>query len=310
MSGGVAKTFLGKIGTGIIKGLLKQARLRGLNKYRFSATVRTQASLERLKEDFKLEHHLVDCDSDSANARVAWQADLVINACGAQHVGPVLHSIAQPSVHCNLETMQQRLLRCKMSLAVTSLSDFDTLRSKYRRVHLPTADRIVPSLGCSDGQSVTLFVSDSGKRPTMTGSVAFDELFLALGTVHYVPRRSLAQAASLRAFCNSLSLVQMECLSDSAVTQGMSREAAVKLITAALHETGSLLSGGKSTDELKNQQAVLKNTILRCVLALAPIREPMATQARSVYEDMQKRLGTYSEKFCRNGLHDTEALEW
>lgn len=182
---------------------------------------------------------------------------------------------------------------------LTGLRDGLLNKCTYGTQLAPVGLTISP--GARLGHSVTFIQKDpySLRSPDIQHVAAFKELLEEVGTVFNFDEERRRGAEALKAFCNALSLVEIDTISDAAVGKGLPREEAVKLIIAALSETGALLTDGVTANAIKDRDDTTKQLRFATMSAIKRTQGPISTIARIVQENKVDLL----HKWEFEGLH-------
>ncbi|KAI4093618.1 MAG: hypothetical protein L6R37_007364 [Teloschistes peruensis] len=253
----------GFMGNAILQGLLKRTQNAGKQpQIKYTAWVRSQSSLERLRHELGEACEQVNCVAGGDVLEIIKPADAIILGFPPG----VLKSVSQlPGVHGALEGKLIISLLAGVSIdqLVTAfgrgLGHEDEPKSHYLRV--------IPSIGAKINDSVTLIAEakTAGSKEQQVTAWIFEQL----GQVQWFSESLMNEATAVGAACNALMMVAVDAIVDTSVAEGLSRSAALKLATSSLRSaSGLMLNGGMTPESLKEAMSSPKGITINSVLEL------------------------------------------
>lgn len=258
------------MGTALLKGWLRDEDSR--KNFSFSACVRTQASLERLRSTFNQQQnqHITLNRGDSAATAMATTADIIILGCAPTEYDNLLQIPNMP------EILQSRLV-ISLLAGVTYERLTAGLHAHGAKQANPRFARIMPTLGAQNGDSVSLLATTTNDD-TPEYFAPITQLFRRLGTVTAVPEHLFAEATALEATCHALTIVAAETLADAGAAGGLPRELAAGIVARCWRSSGGLLKAGMSTAGMKEAMAIPGGITVNTVLKLEREARPAVAE--------------------------------
>lgn len=254
------------MGTALLKGWLRNESPDGdHDELKFSACVRSQASLERLEKQFYSAIQKQCCSfakGDSAAARMAAEADVVILGCAPSDYDAVLRIEGMP------QTLETRIVVSLLAgVSYQQLIDGLLSRGAKSGDSLRLA-RVLPTLGARIGDSVSLLAGLPQTEYPPDHTSAITSLFGRIGSVDVVPENLFAETTALGATCHALTIVAADTLADASAADGIPRNLALNIVARCLQSANGLLDSGMTTAELKDAMAIPTGITINTVLQL------------------------------------------
>ena len=248
------------MGTAIVKGLLNKTRQGGTPTVKYTAWVRSQTSLERLRRALGEDEKRVNCVGGGDVVDAMTPADVIILGFPPGALGDVFATEGLVDA-----------LRGKLIVSLLAGVSYDQLAQAVRFAmkagpshHLL---RVIPSIGAKINDSVTLIAETAHAGQEQQKVTAW--IFEQLGQSQWLPESLMDEATAAGAACNALTMVAVDAIVDASVAEGIPREAAMKLAAASLRSSsGLLLTGGMTPESLKESMSVPKGITINAVLEL------------------------------------------
>ena len=248
------------MGTAILKGLLNKTKPDGNPSLKYTAWVRSQASLERLHHALGEEKKQVNCVGGGDFVDVMMPADVVILGFPPGKLNAVFGA---PGL---VDALRGKLIISL--LAGVSYGQLETILQSHTKEDLyHHILRVIPSIGAKINDSVTLIAETlhAGHRQQRVTAWIFEQL----GQLQWLPESLMNEATAAGAACNALTMVAIDAIVDASVAEGIPRSAAMKLAAASLRSSsGLLLAGGMTPESLKESMSVPKGITINAVLEL------------------------------------------
>lgn len=272
------------MGTAILSGLLSDSR-GGRPKYRYSACVRSVASLERLKRDLSDDLDQVEVGSGADFAtQTARGADVIVLGFAP---GDLRKIFATPGLIDELEgkTVVSLLAGVSYAQLTSAVVDNGGVKDSCNLV------RTLPSLGAKVGKSVTLVAvpEDGFSREDSIAQV--ESLFERVGSVVRVPEPIMAEATALGAACHALSIVAIDTMADASAADGLPRDTALMILQHCFKSASSLMLSGMTPEQMKNAMAIPKGITINSILDLETEARPAMAKSLRQAVDYTKNMG-------------------
>ena len=252
---------VGFIGTAILQGLLNGTRQGGNPSVKYTAWVRSQASVERLEHVLGEDRKHVNCVAGGDVVETLKPADVIILGF---HPG---------DLNAVFDTTKGLVaaLRGKLIISLLASVSYDQLAKAlhFDMMAKPTYHvlRVIPSIGAKINDSVTLIAETAyaGQEQQKVTAWIFDQL----GQSQWLPESLMNDATAATAACNALIMVAVDAVVDASVAEGIPRGAALKLAAASLRSSsGLLLGGGMTPESLKEAMSSPKGITINSVTEL------------------------------------------
>ena len=169
---------------------------------------------------------------------------------------------------------------------VSQILDMLTARrtpSGYAKSEDFTVARVIPTLGVTRGDSVTLSAEPSG--PTVIERYRLAEDVLShVGSVIRVEENLMSSATAIGAVVHALAIVAVDSVTDASVAAGMPRDVATAIASESLRSCSGLLSGKDCMipEQLKAAMSTPGGITLNAVVNLdAGVRSGIATAVKA-----------------------------
>ena len=254
----------GFMGTAILKGLLNKTRPDGNPSLKYTAWVRSQASLERLHHALGEDQKQVNCVGGGDVVDIIKPADVVILGFPPGELNAVFGTTGL------VDALRGKLI--VSLLAGVSYGQLETIlqsdtKKDHHHHHHHHMLRVIPSIGAKINDSVTLIAETSHAGHEQQKVTAW--IFEQLGQLQWLPESLMNEATAAGAACNALTMVAVDAIVDASVAEGIPRSAATKLAAACLRSSSGLLLAGDMTPEsLKESMSVPKGITINSVLEL------------------------------------------
>nr|POF01391.1 pyrroline-5-carboxylate reductase [Quercus suber] len=233
------------------------------NKFTFSACVRSQDSLRRLKEQIqKIPNASCNLGSgDEEAVRMANTADIILLGCGPTDLDAVLRINGMVNS-----------LRGKIVISLLAGVSYKKLRTlwianKGEEGHIRFV-RVLPSLGAKIRESATIFVDTLDHQAMEPHVQTAKSLFSTIGTINHVGEELMDEVTALGAVCHALAIVAADTLADASAADGLARPMALDYFAQCMRSATGLLKSGVSPEEMKNSMAVPTGITINSILQL------------------------------------------
>lgn len=248
------------MGTAILRGLLAKPKENADPSLNYTAWVRSQTSLQRLRDDLGDLQTQVNCIGGEPIVDSISSADVVILGFPPGELDAVLATKGLIDV-----------LRGKLIISLLAGVSCDRLASGLQldRVTAQNASifRVIPSLGAKINDSVTLIAEPV--QAGQDGQKVTGWMFMQLGEVQWLPESLMDEGTATGAACNALIMIAVDAIVDASVAEGLPRPAATKLAVASLRSaSGLLMNGGMTPESLKESMSVSRGITINAVLEL------------------------------------------
>ena len=272
------------MGTAILKGLLNTTRQGDTPSVKYTAWVRSQASLERL-------HHVLG--EDGKQVRCVGSGDLVETLTPADVV-----ILGFPPGELNAVFATTGLvdaLRGKLIVSLLAGVSYDQLTMSLQSGTKLGPDhhvlRVIPTIGAIINDSVTLIAetTSAGREQQQVTAWIFEQL----GQIQWLAESLMNEATGAGAACNALVMVAVDAIVDASVAEGIPRSTAMKQAAASLRSAaGLLLAGGMTPESLKESTSVPNGITINSVLDLE------RGHVRSAISDAVRHAIRYTRKMA------------
>jgi pyrroline-5-carboxylate reductase len=144
--------------------------------------------------------------------------------------------------------------------------------------------RVLPTLGASIGDSVTLCATQGRNAAEAEHVKTAAKLFEQVGTVQYVPESLMVEATAIGALCNALTIVAIDTIADASAADGLPRPTALSLVQRSLASMSGLMLSGMTPERVKNAMAIPTGITINSVLRLEREARPAIADATRVYK--------------------------
>lgn len=251
------------MGTSILKGLLKESsRNEDDLKLSYSACVRSESSLQRLRTALGDSANTVDCQI-AKFTEAASRADIVMLGVPPGE----LDNIAQISGLA--EAVQGKLivsLLAGVTCGQVAAAFAGHSESSKQEDFESTVARVIPTIAAQVKDSVTLVAESKALR--QEHQQLCTTLFNRIGTVQQVPENLMNEATATGAVCHAIAICAVDAAVDASVAKGLPRAAALSLAAHSLRSAAGLLGGEMTPEELKAAMSVPSGITINSVLNL------------------------------------------
>lgn len=246
------------MGTSILKGLCRSSSADDGLDLSYTACVRSQGSLDRLRKALGENSSSVDCQV-GAFAESSKKADVVMLGVPPGE----LDSFSQtPGL---AEAVQGKLI--VSLLAGVSCTQVATAFSKGNDDKLlSSVTRVIPTIAAQVNDSVTIIAdfekTDEAQRQLCT------TIFRRIGATQDVPESLMNEATATGAVCHAIAISAVDAAVDASVAKGLPREAALGLAAHSLRSAAGLLGGEMTPEQLKAAMSVPCGITINSMLKL------------------------------------------
>ncbi|KAF2230755.1 pyrroline-5-carboxylate reductase [Viridothelium virens] len=228
----------GSIGTALLQGLLK----KGNPRYTYVAHVNTALSAERIESELESEARqrvVITYGQDKIVHAVA-NADVVLLGVQPQTLPKLLDSQGL------VDTLQDKTIISMLAgVSVSQILDMlvakSTSTGRANREAFTVA-RIIPTLGATRGNSVTLLAEPS-ESDTADRFRRVEKILSQCGSVIRVEESVMNSATAIGAVVHALAIVAVDSVTDASVAAGVPRSVAAAIASQSLNSASGLLSG-------------------------------------------------------------------
>ncbi|KAL9093938.1 MAG: hypothetical protein Q9165_003861 [Trypethelium subeluteriae] len=275
----IAVLGCGSIGTAVLQGLLK----KGNPGYTYAAHVNTSLSAERIESELEGEVR--------PRVKITYGQDKIVQSVTGADV--VLLGV-QPQTLSNLldsrelvDALQDKTI-ISMLAGVSVSQILDILAAKrispdHAKREDFTVARIIPTLGATRGDSVTL-LAEPGDSVAADRFSRVEEVLSQFGGVIRVEESLMNSATAIGAVVHALAIVAVDSVTDASVAAGVPRSVAAAIASQSLKSAGGLLSGKDRLlpEHLKAAMSTPGGITLNAVVDLdASARSGIATAVKS-----------------------------
>ena len=255
-----ADVEIGFIGTAILQGLLNKTREGGNPSVKYTAWVRSQASVERLQHALGEDRKHVNCVGGGDVIETFRPADVIILGFPPGELDAVFGTEGLVDA-----------LRGKLIISLLAGVSYDQLAealhylTKARLTH--HVMRVIPSIGAKINDSVTLIAETvyAGQEQQKVTALIFQQCAQS----QWLPDSLMHEPTAATAACNALIMVAVDAVVDASVAEGIPRGPALKLAAASLRSSsGLLLGGGMTPESLKESMSSPKGITINSVTEL------------------------------------------
>ena len=255
-----ADVEVGFIGTAILQGLLSETRQGGKPSVKYTAWVRSQASVERLQHALGEDRKRVDCVGGGDVIETLKPADVIILGF---HPGDLNAVFGTEGL---VDALRGKLIISLLAgVSYDQLAEALQLDTKSGLTHHIL--RVIPSIGAKIKDSVTLIAetASAGQEQQKVTAWIFDQV----GQSQWLPETLMNEATAATAACNALIMVAVDAVVDASVAEGIPRGPAMKLAAASLRSSsGLMLGGGMTPESLKEAMSSPKGITINSVTEL------------------------------------------
>lgn len=246
------------MGTAILIGLLNKIPEGSVPSIQYTACVRSDTSLQRLKNALGSHQDRVSCVVGNFS-HAASQADTVLLGVPPTELNSLL----------DLEGMKEAL-RGKTTISLlagtscasisSALTGSDKSQDTYHIL------RVIPSIGAKISTSVTLVAQTSyaGEQQQK----ACDWIFNQIGSTTYLPESLMDEATAAGAAAHALAFVAIDAIADASVAEGIPRPIALQIAAQSLSSAAGLLASEMTAESLKEAMSIPKSITINSALAL------------------------------------------
>ncbi|KAF2152899.1 pyrroline-5-carboxylate reductase [Myriangium duriaei CBS 260.36] len=274
----------GSMGTALLEGFLAADKSApGDSSWSYSASVRSQASVERVKRALGSSSEKAEVVAND-QTRLAEQADVTILGCQSQDLTTLF------KVSGLLKALNGKLV-----ISLLAGESAEQLRKTAREVGGNDIDLhiapVIPSIGCTEQDSVTLVAKTPSLTEQETGQVK--TIFEKIGVVQYFPDSLMNAATAVGAVCHALSIVVNDAIVDASVAMGIPRDMAVGVTAHSLKSSNNLLAKSMTPESLKQAMSTPNGITINAVLNLenAQIRSAVAGSVQKAIQHANAMSG-------------------
>lgn len=273
------------MGTAILRGLLNKIPRDGTPTIHYSACVRSDESMRRLKSALGEQQDRITCTAGiSSFVETAAKSDVVM-------LGVPPGELSTLSKIDGLATS----LRGKITISLLAGTSCDQVldalagagsAEERKQYHVL---RVIPSIGAQINDSVTLIArtSHAGEEQQKV----CDWLFQQIGGTHNLPENLMDEATAAGAACHALSFVAVDAIVDACVAEGLPRTAAMAIAAQSLRSAAGLLATSMTPESLKEAMSVPKGITINSALELE------RGQARPAISEAVRNAIRYARSF-------------
>lgn len=250
--------IVGFMGTSILKGLLKGPSGDDGLHLSYTACVRSQSSLDRLRKALGGNAGSVNCQT-GAFTEASKKADIVMLGIPPGE----LDSFSQtPGL---AEAVQGKLI--VSLLAGVSCTQVARAFAKGNDDQvLPNVTRVIPTIAAQVNDSVTIIAdfehTDKAQRHLCA------TIFRRIGATQDVPENLMNEATATGAVCHAIAISAVDAAVDASVAKGLPREVALGLAAHSLRSAAGLLGGEMTPEQLKAAMSVPSGITINSMLKL------------------------------------------
>lgn len=251
------------MGTSILKGLLKDSsRNEDELKLSYSARVRSEASLQRLRKALGEGANTVDCQIANFT-KAASRADIIMLGVPPGE----LDNIAQtPGLAKAVQGKLIVSLLAGVTCGQVAAAFARHAESSKQKDFESTVARVIPTIAAQVKDSVTLVAESTALRPEHQRLCT--KVFQRIGTVQPIPENLMNEATATGAVCHAIAICAVDAAVDASVAKGLPRAAALSLAAHSLRSAAGLLGGEMTPEELKAAMSVPSGITINSVLNL------------------------------------------
>ena len=249
------------MGTAILQGLLDKQPSNEGPKVTYSAYVRSEDSMQRLRKALGQHADKVDTTCEDIT-NVAREADVVILGVPPDQLYPLLKNDGLVDALRN-KSIVSLLAGISCSAILYALSGSKSQDQASQKYHIT---RIVPTMGAEKADSVTLFASSppAGQEQLQVCRWLCDQL----GSIVDVEERAMNAAQGAGAATNALTFLAVDAIVDASVAEGLARPAALQLAAQSIRSAASLLSSGYTPESMKASMSLPGAITINALLQL------------------------------------------
>lgn len=201
------------MGSAILQGLLQQQPAQDAPKLQYSVHVRSDSSLNRLKQDFSAQSKTIRFTCGNDQLIEAADADIILLGFVPGDLNTVLgtNDLAAHLKGKVVISMLAGISTDELLEALQTNSHSGSMTSEFN------VARIIPTLSAKIGESVTLVAEPP--TPSAASSVV-DAIFSRIGSVHHMPERLMDTATAIGAAVHALAIVAVDTATDASVADG------------------------------------------------------------------------------------------
>lgn len=251
------------MGTSILKGLLKDSsNANDRLDFSYTACVRSEASLERLRKALGEHADTVSCQIDNFS-KVASDANIVMLGVPPGE----LDSFAKTpgladAVRGKLVVSLLAGVTCAQVAAAFARHSSDGKQQGFQE----NVARVIPTIAAQVKDSVSL-VAESAALSQEQQQLC-TKLFEMIGTVQSIPEDLMNEATATGAVCHAIAICAVDAAVDASVAKGLPRAAALSLAANSLRSAAGLLGGEMTPEELKAAMSVPCGITINSLLKL------------------------------------------
>ena len=248
------------MGTAILKGLLNKTREGRTPSVKYTAWVRSRASLERLYHALGEDGKQVSYVGSGDVVETLTPADVVILGFPPGELNAVFATTGLVDA-----------LRAKLIVSLLAGVSYDQLAISLQSDTKPGLNhhvlRVIPTIGPMINDSVTLITETASAGHEQQKVTAW--IFEQLGQLQWLPESPMNEATGAEAACNAMVMVAVDAIVDASVAEGIPRSTAMKQAAISLRSSsGLLLAGGMVPESLKESMSVPSGITINSVLDL------------------------------------------
>lgn len=253
----------GFMGTSILKGLLKDSsKVEDGLELSYTACVRSEASLGRLRKALDEHADIVSCQIDSFS-KVASGADVVVLGVPPGEL-ETLSKIPGLADAVRGKLLVSLLAGVTCAQVATAFAK-QTGDGKPEELQTNVA-RVIPTIAAQVKDSVSLIAESNALRKEQRQLCT--KLFERIGTVQHIPEDLMNEATATGAVCHAIAICAVDAAVDASVAKGLPRAAALSLAADSLRSAAGLLGGEMTPEELKAAMSVPCGITINSLLKL------------------------------------------
>ncbi|KAI7423357.1 hypothetical protein KC336_g7872 [Hortaea werneckii] len=272
----IAVLGCGFMGTALIEGLLRNANSPRDDEMTFTACVRSQASVDRLRQKFAQRPGMVQVVQGEV-AKAAARADVVMLGCQPQELADLIRSQDHAGENGDgLVGALKHKLVISLLAGVSCQQLLDALLDASAPATAGSTDqsrpfdiaRVNPTMAASIGSSLTLLAEHRTPFASHDRQQLVRDIFSRCGSVQSVSEPLMDAAIAEGSTCHALVFTAVDAATDASVSMGLPRSAAVLIAAQCLQGASSLLVHGMTPESMKDSMSVPSGITINAALRL------------------------------------------
>ncbi|EON62600.1 hypothetical protein W97_01824 [Coniosporium apollinis CBS 100218] len=239
----------GFMGTALLSGIL-QATEKSSHDLKFSLSVRSEASLDRLQQDSRVAGRTQYVGT--SNVEAARLSDVVLLGFRPHQLSEVL---SEPGL---AEALKDKLI-------ISLLAGVPTRQISASLADSDRVARVIPSIGAQINESMSIIAAASLNAVDKELVIW---LFQQVGRTQIVSEELIGSFTAVSAACHALTVVAADAIVDGSVAEGISRPEALELAAQCLRSSASMLQGHMSIEGLKESMSIANGITINAILEL------------------------------------------